>query len=276
MKDSKKKIFVSIRQRLSKIRLLKELSYPIYKVFENRENFRFRYNRLRILFDLKNRKKLAALKNIHKGKQCIIMATGPSLNKVDLSLIKKHPFVFGVHGTFVVRNNFKYYFCSGPVFYKENWQRAKKEVDAELFFFSSFVRYAPFPNAVYISVDNKKSMVKLEANLMKTLPWGPGVLLDLAIPVALWMGFSEIILLGADYSLGEYKRFYEVSKNALTYKTHISQEGHHKEVLLAHKNFEKLKKYLSTLDKPVKIFNCSPLSDLKTFEKPSLKKVLKY
>ena len=271
------KNLINLKNKLSKIKLLKTITNPIYDFFEKNESPRFKYNRLKILLNTKNKKKLLALKDIHKGKQCVIMATGPSLNKVDLSLLKNHPFVFGVNGAFMAKNNLKYFFCSSPNFYDVNWQRIKK-VNEELFFFSSFVGHTPIKNSVYVPINNKKQMTNFNSNLIKTRPWGPGVLLDLVIPVALWMGFSEIILLGADYTLGHYKRFHEGLKNEPGRKRQVTQEEHYQENLLAHKNFEKLKTYLSNLkkqsNKEVKIYNCSPLSHLKTFEKPDLKSVI--
>lgn len=226
-----------------------------------------------------NKRKLLSFKNIHSGKQCIIMATGPSLNKVDLSLIAEHPFVFGVNAAFIKRNDFRYYFCSSLNFYKPNKKRIKK-INAEHFFFSTLIGLTSNFNASYIHIEEKSHLWKtapktFTADILKPLSWGPGVLLELAVPVAIWMGFSEIILLGADYSLGSYERFYTEKKSGLSHKKEMSQKQHHYENAIAHNSFNNLKHYLSGLQKPVKIYNCSPLSDLKAFEKVGLEQIIK-
>ena len=46
-----------------------------------------------------NERKLKALKNKHKGKRCFVIGNGPSLNKMDLSLLKNE-YTFGVNGVF--------------------------------------------------------------------------------------------------------------------------------------------------------------------------------
>jgi uncharacterized Rossmann fold enzyme len=39
-------------------------------------------------FSVKNKKKLAKYKDIHKGKRCFIIANGPSLKNVNFELLK--------------------------------------------------------------------------------------------------------------------------------------------------------------------------------------------
>lgn len=99
----------------------------------------------------------------------------------------------------------------------------------------------------------------------------PTCLLDFAIPAALWMGFEELVLLGADYSLDNYRWFY----NSEDEKRPKSPDNFRtQEMLMAHRKFSKLKNYLTTYRPEVKIINCSPLSDLDMFEKRQLADVL--
>jgi hypothetical protein len=231
-----------------------------------------RRNRFRITFSFENSLKILKLKNIHQGEQCVITATGPSINQIDLSLIKKHPFVLGANGAFHIRNEFKYYFCSCPNFYLTN-EKEIKSINAESFFFSSHIPFHNNPKYIYLKLHERTSLYhsrRFQPNLLKTLCWGPTVLLDLVLPTALWMGFSEILLLGADYSLQNYQHFYPENQHK-TVKNVIWKNEMHR----AHIGFNVLTQYLSSLQNPARIINCSPLSDLQCLEQAPLEKVVR-
>lgn len=242
-------------------------------------NNRFRLYRNKIQrlyyihFDSENRNRIRSFKNIHEGNQCIIMATGPSLNSVDLSLIEDHPFVFGLNRAYLKRNNFKYYFCSSVNFFN-HYQEEIKKVNAELFILNSLFPKDCSLNAIYLHLEPKKftSLRDLEPNLLKQIDWGPTCLLDFAIPSALWMGFKEIILLGADYSLKEYKWFYQAQEEK---RPEWPEDLRMQEMLMAHLKFFKLKEYLSAYKPDVNIINCSPLSDLTMFKNLPLEDAIK-
>jgi len=233
-------------------------------------------NELKIRLDPSNHRKIKRLEGIHKGKQCVVMLTGPSLNEVDCSLLDEHPFVLGVNGAFIKRNNFKYYFCSSQNFYHKN-RRAIENVSADFFIFSSVIPFEKSDKRAYLLLDVKsglagRAMKRFEPNLFRTLSWGPTVLLDLVIPTCLWMGFSEIVLLGADYTLKGFKRFYELDNSLML---HSYKTDHEKEVKLAHYGFDELVKYLNRTKSQVKIYNCSSQSSLDHFPKCRLEDIIK-
>ena len=233
------------------------------------------WNRLKLSWDNENQKKILGTRGIHQGKQCVVMATGPSLNEVDLSLIEDHPFVMGVNGAFHHRNHFRYYFCSSSDFYLPNENRIN-EIHSDYFFFSSFIPYKRSSTNIYLKLDEKsmlgkKAMEKFQPNLLATLSWGPTVLLDLVFPVLLWMKFSQIILLGANYSLHRYRHFYPETEH----KTVFAATHHEEEMRLAHHGFGRLLRFLQESEIPVEIYNCSPSSDLPHFPKAPLEKLIK-
>jgi hypothetical protein len=90
------------------------------------------------------------------------------------------------------------------------------------------------------------------------------------LPAVLWMGFSEILLLGADYSLQNYQHFYPENQHKtvknITWKN---------EMCRAHIGFNVLTQYLASLQNPARIINCSPSSDLQCLEKAPLEKVVR-
>ncbi|MCP5364411.1 MAG: hypothetical protein H6905_04150 [Hyphomicrobiales bacterium] len=229
-------------------------------------------NRIKLKYNLQNYIQLLLLKNKHRGKQCIILATGPSLNLVDLSLLEGHEFVIGLNGAYRKFNKFKYYFCSCPNYFLAN-QNDVYHVDAEKLFLSSHIPYQKRENFIYIRLHETRNICtakKFSWNVLKTLYWGPTVLLDIVLPTVLWMGFSEIVLLGADYSLNNYRHAYS-EKHHNTLRTTNSEE----EMISAHRSFDIVKETLSTLKQAPRIINCSPLSDLRCFPKKNLDEVIR-
>jgi hypothetical protein len=229
-------------------------------------------NRRRISFDLANYRRILLFRNLHKGEQCVVLATGPSINEVDLSLLKDHPCVLGVNGAYRIRRDLKYYFCSCPNFYLSN-QEDIETLPVERFFFSSHVPYRQKTDRVYLKLHEHTRLFaagRFQPNLLKTLYWGPTVLLDLVIPVVLWMGFSEVVLLGADYSLAAYRHFYSEDQHKVLCKVDTEHE-----MVLAHEGFRVLAKYLRKSSRPVRIVNCSPSSDLKHLESAKLEDMLR-
>ncbi|MFC1883443.1 hypothetical protein ACFL2O_01620 [Thermodesulfobacteriota bacterium] len=232
-------------------------------------------NHLKIKLSLINYWNILRLKNVHAGEQCIVVLGGPSVNETNFDLFADHPFVMGVNGAYLKRNNFKYYFCSSLNFYEPNKKDIQK-VKADLLFFSSQIPFKLSRKIIYLLLDTKRPLWKqsetdLEFNLFKNLPWGPTVLLDLVIPVSLWMGFSEIILVGADYSTTAFKRFYDDQEDG---PQRIRKTDNESEMAKAHLSMNKLSKYLKNNKKAVKIYNCSPLSELTQFPKPPLEDVI--
>jgi len=236
------------------------------------DNHERKQNRRRIALDLTNYRRILALRNRHRGKQCIVVATGPSINAIDLALIENHPFVLGVNAAFRIRSDFHYYFCSCPSFYLSNELTIEK-LAVERFFFSSHIPYRNDPKRIYLKLHEKTRLFqarRFQSNLFRTLYWGPTVLLDLVIPAALWMGFAEIILLGADYSLKNYRHFYPEQEHNVLVPVDCEDE-----MVLAHAGFRVVSKYLRKSRRPAKIINCSPLSDLTYIDKADLETVVR-
>ncbi len=232
-------------------------------------------NRRRISLSLINYKKILSLRGVHRDRQCVVVATGPSINQTDLSLIENHPFVLGVNAAYRLRSQFKYYFCSDSNFYFPNINEIHR-LSPDYFFLSSHIRFRNDPRCVYLKVDEmsaakQRAMARFQTNLLRTLSWGPTVILDLVLPTALWMGFTEIILLGTDYPLESYGHFYPEADHKVLLSGRINFR---KEMLLAREGFRVLLSTLKERKQNVKIYNCSPLSELECFEKKTLSEVI--
>lgn len=192
-------------------------------------------------------KKIADFKNRHEGKRLFILASGPSLNDLDLSHLKRR-MVMGLNRSFLIFPD-TYYQCV---------------MDFRLF------------DEFQVHLEKTRHLFTLEGR-----PWGTPIKLlgaedfswDLekgiysgytiayvALQIAVYMGFKEIFYLGLDLkNEGPNTHFFGHDYHS---KNHETTE------------FPRMKKMLEfgaqTLSNTdVKVFNCSPFSQLECFPKVS-------
>jgi len=236
-------------------------------------------------------KKNTVLKNRFQGKRCFVIGTGPSLEKQDIQLLKdEHVFVvnqFYKHESFSDLK--KVYYCfADPAFFSEHYEfEVRKKLFEELIqqnprplFFvpvraMEFFKCCEFLNeniVFYFSAkgalaDKKQFTFDLEHEI-------PGVqnVLQLCLIIAMYMGFSEIYILGAEHDWLSHrksagKHFYK--KSSLTGKgiypfAKISYRYMLECVLRLWKGYEHLLWYAN--QKNIRIMNATPESFLDVFE----------
>jgi len=163
--------------------------------------------------------KIQKLEGKFKGKRCFIIGNGPSLNKIDLSLLKNE-YTFGVNSIFLKEKSdgFKptFYVVEDNHVYYDNLE-AINAFDAE---------YRFFPTAYKSIIKNRKNTSFFNMNTgfyQKFSPYyeiprfsidaseqlfcGQSVTI-LNLQLAYYLGFSEIYLIGMDFS-------YEIPKSAI-------------------------------------------------------------
>lgn len=161
----------------------------------------------------------SAFKGRYTGKRCFILGNGPSLKQVNFSLLTNE-YVFTVNQ--ITRNpNFSklktnFHFWADPAFFKINENKAE---DLELLNVMKSVRTEDNNPLVFMPIDRKMFVEKFrladslniryfksdlvfnpdfgEINYAKTTP-GFGTVVQWCIAMAIFMGFSEIYLLGCD------------------------------------------------------------------------------
>ena len=84
------------------------------------------------------------------------------------------------------------------------------------------------------------------------------------------MGFSEVILVGADYSLENFKRFYPENEHKV-----IKFVDNGNEMIDAHQSFHFVKQFIEKNNNLPKIIDASPCSDLDCFPKIALENAVK-
>ena len=145
---------------------------------------------------------ISDLRDIHKGKRCFIIGTGPSLNKTDFSLIKDE-ILFGVNSLYRGFKMFgigcKYYAVSDT----RVWNKHSDEIlnlDAVVFISSEIANSIGVPQNVVVVQDIGSMWI--ERRFSKNIEFGAfngdTIIIDICLQSCFHMGFSEVYLLGCD------------------------------------------------------------------------------
>lgn len=154
--------------------------------------------------------KLEQFRNIHAGKSCIIIGNGPSLNKMDLSLITDC-YTFGLN---------KIYLMYEKIDLQLNYLVSVNKFVIE----QSVDKYNDFPCPIFLSYTASKGL-EFNADNIYYLHTGnfKGFYSDLCRPInegytvtyvaaqiAYFMGFEKVYLIGVDHSFKQQGRANEV------------------------------------------------------------------
>ena len=175
-----------------------------------------------ISYDVKHKKdflaqlpKLRQLKNCQKGNRCFILGNGPSLKSQDFLLLKdEFTFVTNhfIHHEQLWDFNPTYYCASDANFFlpkiNQEWQSkfASLPESTKLFFSyrasKKIVESVPLSqfDSYLLRYHPKKiwEYSKFQSNIENFLYSGDTVIIDFCIPLAIYMGFTDIYLMGVD------------------------------------------------------------------------------
>jgi hypothetical protein len=182
-----------------------DLPYSIRNFFDSlRIVNRFRYQKE----FKKYHNKMDRLKNRYSDR-IFILGNGPSLNKTNLSLLKNE-WVFAVNAFYTGLN----LLGKTPEFWALSDESGLKTFgdeilkldtlfflsgDAGIYYFKHKERYTKYKEPVVIKRLRRINYSdSFSYDLKKGVNGGKTVISDIAIPVSLWLGFSELYLLGCD------------------------------------------------------------------------------
>jgi glycosyltransferase involved in cell wall biosynthesis len=157
--------------------------------------------------------RLAELKDSRKGERAVIIGNGPSLNKTDLDLLKGVP-TFGVNGIYYADQRLPepltYYVVEDTAVFRENTPDVLAYGrTAETFLLPTL--YAPscgpdddpvffrMNGGFYKAEDPNYCRPRFSTNAAEVLYCGQSVTI-INLQLAYWMGYSEIALIGMDFS----------------------------------------------------------------------------
>lgn len=213
---------------------------------------------------------LRKYKDIHKGQRCFIVATGPSLTREQLELIKNEVTI-GVNALcmkfdemnwktdYFVISDLKAYKKLRPVLHERNMEffcAHKSENDDESCIFIP----TDIQNAYMINFNKKVFRKNIE------LGCGSGNTVVIhAIQIAAYMGFSEIYLLGVDCNYSGKKMYF------IDHGIRGREQFYAGRRMIA--DFESIKRYENEWG--IKIFNASDGGMLEVFPRVNLEDIIK-
>lgn len=242
---------------------------------------------LNILKKLKADSWLKKNKNLHDGGRCFIIATGPSLNQLDLSKIKNE-YTIGVNGIYKIADpiNLDYYIYVSEWYWKYHIDGIKNLKCKRKFLPIHFSEYLNSNNPTswinilrprYYTKLGYKQKVPIDFSLNPhEFFYAGGTVIFLALQLAYYLGFKEVIILGLDhtYRKDDYKNkkhggyFYNTTGGDNAHfdqeytpegvDVHVDLEAMEHGYVIAKNIFEKSGR---------KILNASPNTMLDIFEK---------
>ena len=155
-----------------------------------------------------NAKDLQKFKNIHKGEQCFILGTGPSLNQTPLELLKDK-IVFGTNNCHAINCvHFSYFTVVDEFVFANQKHEITDFVGTNIpTFISDHIPQTPdhFFKVRRLGFVNENKC-HFWGNIEAGFNRGHTVIL-FALQIAYYMGFQEAYLLGCDCSYGNVHHF---------------------------------------------------------------------
>jgi len=149
-------------------------------------------------------RRLAALKDIHKGKRAFIIGNGPSLRRTDLSKLRNE-FTFGMNRIYLLFPELGFhttYFVSINDLVIEQF---KDEILAQPMpkflawrshgHFSPTLQLANLPTFLYTSYTSPRFSPDVRGRV-----WEGATVTNVALQIAFHMGFEKVILIGVDHN----------------------------------------------------------------------------
>jgi hypothetical protein len=227
-------------------------------------------------------KSLKKFQNIHRGKDCIIIGNGPSLNKMDLSPIRDY-YTFGLNKIFMFEKydlNLSYLAAVNPLVIEQS-KTVYEKFDRPIFL-SYDNSKGVIDDASHIYRLNSKSLFGFGSRMTEEFYEG-GTVTYVAMQLAFAMGFERVALIGIDHNFAQKGAPNSEQKMEKDDENHFHPDyfkGHNWHLAdleaneisysLAKYQFERSGKKIwdATLNGKLQVFEKIPFEDiLKTFKK---------
>jgi hypothetical protein len=185
------------RFRLSELTLSRLRSALLRRIDDVSHSLAWKFSRI----GRQNAQNLEKYKDIHKGERCFILGNGPSLAKMDISQLQGE-ITFGLNRIYLLFEKMpfrpSYYVCVNELVLE---QYSNEISDLEMPKFLNWNRRHLFDGS---NKDNNFLRLSLGlvdyfgTNPLKALSSG-GTVTYVALQLAFFMGFSEVVLLGVDH-----------------------------------------------------------------------------
>lgn len=167
--------------------------------------------------------------NIHRGERCFIVATGPSLREIDLSILSEHKEIcFSFNRIFNIDEKLwkpNYYLFTDRIGMKQYWEEIASYDVAEKFLGDSYWKDADFKGNIHVvhnvTGHSFDEYPRFSENIERKV-YGYSTVTYAAIQLAVYMGFSTIYLLGVDcnYTRNSNKNYFFKDKKEDNFNHH--------------------------------------------------------
>jgi hypothetical protein len=223
-----------------------------------------------LAFKATESQRLRAFKDRYSGDRCFLIGNGPSLSQHDLSkLVHEKTFVTNM---FVLHDFARHlkpnFYCisdwvhwSKPEGFTPSLRRGFRDLDRSIFFFEYDARRIAKNTSelkdrtVHYLFQEKPSRTVWEGefttDVTRRVIWGRTVVVDFCIPLACYMGFRDIYLIGNDFDWNvdrakslEGAYFYDIERDDRDLRESIAHQdtGRPEHIGLVMKSFEVVKK----------------------------------
>jgi len=218
-----------------------------------------------LLGEITYKSELEKFKYIHNGKRCFIVATGPSLRIEDLNKLEKNKEIcFSVNTIYKSFEKTKwrpnYYMISDSEVFRENMEYFCVEDGIEKFVSDAACnpQYREKTNANIFHLIRDDDNFCFSTNFPKGSYIGGSVVIDGCLPLAVYMGFKEIYMIGNDCS---YIKGATNNHFGVTEKPDMVDHGVDRMLYF----YKRIKEWMDTSD--VKIYNATRGGALEVFER---------
>ena len=143
-------------------------------------------------------KLFAKYKNIHQGQRCVIIGNGPSLNKMDLSFLKNE-ITFGLNRIYLLFEKYNFqptYYVAVNKLVLEQFAKDIIKIESPKFLNLAGRKYfSGYNDIMYLKNINRPYFSKDPTICI----WEGYTVTYVAMQLAYYMGFNEVILIGIDH-----------------------------------------------------------------------------
>lgn len=260
------------------------MKFSFFSFYEKiKYNRRFEASYIKNLFFGLNKdqlKKIKSYKNKHKGQTGFLIANGPSLNKIDLDLLKKYPTI-GMNRIYLKNFSPTYYVVEDHLLAEDN-AREISTLEGSVMFIPKDLKYCVNNNnnIIYINfVRRYRSAPKFSEDFAKKCYWGCTVTF-LGLQLAFFLGFKKLYIVGLDHNYTVSQG--EESKNIVSESLDINhfdpnyfgpgKRFHYPYLSLMERSYKIAKENFERSNK--KIFNATVGTKLDVFDKINFKRSL--
>jgi len=181
---------------------MNDLTY-VFNYFKKGLSF-FKKNKDLIKWYSKHSKRLIQFSNIHNNESCFIIGNGPSLNKMDLSLLRDYN-TFGLNKIYLMFDkvdlNLNYHVAVNPLVIEQSITEFEKlKCPSFLAYRTAHKLARNSGNLYYLATDSQFPVqYSFYSDISKPITEGYTVTY-VAMQIAFYMGFKNVFLIGIDHS----------------------------------------------------------------------------